>query len=118
MRLFSLSVFILVILILGCSKDDQYSDEVIMFVASKYADTPNGIYPEKSLNVKIGNENQQWTPLYNNSVENFEYTEGFSYKLLVERTVIKSPPADGSNTKYRLINIIEKIKSLEHEKKN
>lgn len=118
MRLITINLLFLVISFFGCSKDNEYSDEVLIFIDSKYVDTPSNIYPVKSLNIKIGDENQDWIPFYNDSIEGFFYEEGFFYKLLVKRTFIKDPPQDGSNVNYELIKIIEKLKKNDHEKES
>lgn len=102
--LFSLGIF-------ACSKDNnQLESEIIILVDSKFVATPSNIYPDKSLNVKFEGDNS-WTILYNNSIEGFEYEEGFEYKLLVQQKYIPNPPQDGSKYSYKLIKILDKIQS-------
>ena len=95
----------------GCSKDkkDGFTDEIIMLVDSKYVDTLNSAiwHADKSLYIKIEGEGD-WYPLYNNGIEGFDYVEGFDYKLQIQRTYVKNPPADGSHHIYKLIKILEK----------
>jgi len=93
----------------ACSKNDGARiDEVYVLVAPHYVDTPSGIYPNKSLSIKIEGENKDWFTLYNQGIAGFEYEEGFSYRLFVRRSSVPDPPADGSSIEYVLIRIVEK----------
>jgi len=107
-----LVALVMIMVSLACSKKDEaWTDEVYMLVASHYVDTPGGwIHPDKSLYVKIEGENEGWYPLYD-SIQGFEYEEGFTYRLLVKRNYIPNPPADGSSIEYELIRIVEKKKA-------
>lgn len=98
------------IFLTGCSKKDEYSEEIYLMVDYKYKETPSGIYPDKSLNVKLEGDDENWFTLYNNEILGFEYEEGYTYKLLVKKTILKNPPQDGSVDKYELIKVIDKIK--------
>ena len=44
------------------------------------------------------------------SINGFEYEEGYSYTLDVNITRIEDPPADGSSLRYDLIKVISKTK--------
>jgi len=96
----------------ACSKDDGvWTDEVYMLVAPHYVEVPSflGTHRNKSLSVKIESENEGWFPLYA-SIQEFEYEEGFSYRLFVRRSSVPDPPQDGSSVEYTLIRIVEKKK--------
>jgi len=43
-----------------------------------------------------------------NSINGFEYEEGYSYILEVNITRVENPPADGSSLRYDLIKVISK----------
>lgn len=47
-----------------------------------------------------------------NSIEGFEYVEGFKYKVRVRITDIDNPPADGYTEKYELMEIISKEQNI------
>lgn len=42
------------------------------------------------------------------SISGFEYEKGNEYSLLLEKTTITNPPADGSNLRYKLIEVLSK----------
>ncbi len=62
----------------------------------------------KCLRVR-SSESADWTLFYE-SVEGFSFEEGFGYELLVERSSVANPPADGSSVRYRLISVVKKSK--------
>jgi len=95
---------------MGCSKDNDFTEELHLIVDHQYKETPSNIYPNKSLNVMIEGDKSGWFTLYNNAIVGFTYEEGYMYKLLVKRTHIKNPPQDGSSHKYELIKLIDKNK--------
>ncbi|MCD7927044.1 MAG: DUF4377 domain-containing protein [Bacteroides sp.] len=41
-------------------------------------------------------------------INGFEYEKGYEYNLLVEKITLSNPPADASNLKYRLIEVLSK----------
>ncbi|MEK6917488.1 MAG: DUF4377 domain-containing protein [Nanoarchaeota archaeon] len=43
-----------------------------------------------------------------NSIDGFDYEEGYSYVLEVKITKIKNPPADASSSRYDLVKVISK----------
>lgn len=44
------------------------------------------------------------------SIEGFEYEQGYEYVIEVKIEHKENPPADGSNLKYSLIRVISKTK--------
>lgn len=46
-----------------------------------------------------------WTLFYD-SIEGFQYLEGYAYTLKIEATPILNPPADASSVAYKLITIV------------
>lgn len=69
-----------------------------------WADT-EGQYPMECMKVKFGTNNEKWETLGFGAVENFKYVRGYEYSLVVQRTTLANPPADGSCYTYRLIKI-------------
>jgi|SRR5690606_29491309 len=55
----------------------------------------------------IGTENWEYF-YYVDSIEGFTYEPGFIYGLIVKKTEIKNPPADGSSLKYELVRVVSK----------
>ncbi len=95
--------------------DDFYDEEakdkveqVTLYVASEtgtFCDfmgrTQVGIkYKEKG--------DAEWSCDYITSISGFAYERNYEYELLVEKTVLANPPADGGNVEYKLISIISK----------
>ncbi len=57
----------------------------------------------------IGTEN--WENFYfYDSIEGFTYEPGFVYGLIVKKTEVQNPPADGSSIRYELVKIVSKEK--------
>lgn len=55
----------------------------------------------------IGTENWEYF-YYVDSIEGFTYEPGFIYGLIVKKTEIENPPADGSSIRYELVRIVSK----------
>ena len=45
---------------------------------------------------------------YVDSIEGFTYEPGFLYGLIVKKTAVENPPADGSSIRYELVKIVSK----------
>jgi hypothetical protein len=67
-----------------------------------------GVDPQKCLLYKE-NLADKWTYFYD-TIEGFEYEEGYTYEIEVAVTKIDNPPADGSSLQYVLVKIISKEK--------
>ncbi|HEX9652190.1 MAG TPA: DUF4377 domain-containing protein [bacterium] len=65
-----------------------------------------GLGPQECLLVRK-KENTVWSLFYD-AIEGFEYTEGFSYELLVRVDEVENPPQDGSSLKFTLLELIKK----------
>jgi heat shock protein HslJ len=70
-----------------------------------------GVAPQKCLLVKE-NPNDDWTMFYD-QIEGFEYEPGYVYELQITEEKIENPPADASDTRWTLVEIVEKRRSLE-----
>jgi hypothetical protein len=88
-------------------KIDELEDILTLIIADHLQDCI-GVTKGKCLLVKE-NDDDEWQLMYQN-IENFEYEEGFEYKLEVKREEIPNPPADHSSIKYILIRVISKTK--------
>ncbi|MGL5683999.1 MAG: DUF4377 domain-containing protein [Marinifilaceae bacterium] len=51
-----------------------------------------------------------WQIIPINSIEGFAYVEGNEYELSVYKTTLSNPPMDGSNVKYKLIEVLQQNK--------
>ncbi|NNC69766.1 MAG: META domain-containing protein [Flavobacteriaceae bacterium] len=51
------------------------------------------------------NREDDWT-LLPNQIEGFDYKEGFTYKIEVNISKVKNPPTNGTDLKYKLVNLI------------
>jgi hypothetical protein len=119
LRLALLALFIsmLTIFLAGCEKADgqipvegpELSEgSVRYFVGPRRVEcTGEGI--RKCLLVKQEPE-AEWRRFYD-SIEGFEYQEGYLYEILVDATPVENPPADGSSMAYRLVRIVSKTRS-------
>lgn len=116
LALLALFISVLTILLAGCKKvDGQIPPEgpgpsegtVRYFVGPNRVDcVGEGI--QKCLLVKEEPE-AEWRRFYD-SIEGFEYQEGYLYEILVDATPVENPPADGSSIAYRLVRIVSKTR--------
>ena len=67
----------------------------------------NAEYPIECMLVKEEGGNGQWQNLMFGAIEGFTYEKGHAYELKVRKTILANPPADGSNCRYKLIEILE-----------
>lgn len=65
-----------------------------------------GVAPMKCLQVREAGG--KWMNFYA-PIEDFDFQEGWRYRLQVEVTKIENPPADGSNLRYQLVRILDKM---------
>ena len=79
-----------------------------IYVADSFADCKDQS-AQKCLKVKEAQEDD-WT-LLNDTIEGFDYKEGYTYKIEVRATKIKNPSVEESNLKYKLVKIIYQEKS-------
>ncbi|MEZ4801392.1 MAG: DUF4377 domain-containing protein [Gelidibacter sp.] len=92
------------LLLFSCGKDN----EKIIFVADTMVNC-SGVASQQCLQIKE-KETDNWSNFHGN-IEGFDFEEGYSYKIKVEVTEIKNPPADASSEKYSLLEILEKVKA-------
>ena len=87
----------IVILTTSCDKNK------IIYVADSMV-ACEGAAEQKCLQIKE-NKEDDWTLFYD-TIEGFEYKEGYLHKIEVTISKIKNPLSDGSKLKYKLNNII------------
>jgi len=78
------------------------------FVDSNLVDCV-GVGPQKCMLLRE-DSNSKWQNFYD-KIEGFDFVEGYNYKIIVNVSKVENPPADSSNLKYKLIEIVEKSSS-------
>lgn len=105
MKTISFIVFLLFLV----SIPSIFADETkTFFVDSNLVDCV-GVGPQKCMLFRE-DSNSQWRNFYD-KVEGFDFVEGYNYKIIVNVSKVENPPADASNLKYKLIEIVEKSPS-------
>jgi Domain of unknown function (DUF4377) len=84
------------------------NDRITLYVAH-YTRTCTGLIETECMLVRE-DPNGEWENFYG-GIEGFTYEPGYSYKLLVATRRIPNPPADGSSIEYRLVQIIEQVRT-------
>lgn len=83
---------------------------VTMFVAPEKVECV-GVAPQECLQVRYAlNEDYQ---LFYSSIEGFDYEPGYDYELLVQKTPVDNPPADGSSIQWTLVEVVSKLPASE-----
>jgi len=80
----------------------------IIYVADTLTDCES-VAGQKCFQVKV-NKDDEWT-LLSQSIEGFDYKEGFTSKIEVDVIKINNPPVHSSSLKYKLVQIIYQEKS-------
>ena len=102
--------YLLLILILSCTS--VQSEEIrTLFIADHLADC-TGVSKQKCMLVKESLE-EDWSYFYD-GISGFDYEEGYSYELRVKVQEVQNPPADASNVRYTLSELVSKTPS-EHD---
>jgi hypothetical protein len=108
----TVAVVFFVLFLFGCNKDSDDKGRIeILIVSSKLV--PTGTNPQTNTLVDVmeltkENSNVKYY-LALGTIEGFEYTEGYEYKLKVQIIPIKNPPMDGYTELFKLIEIISII---------
>lgn len=100
MKLYRVS-FCLLFLFLSCNKDVNET----IYVSGKTI-TCTGVIQQQCLQIKYSLE-EDYINFYDD-IEGFQHDKGTDYIIKVKRTDVKNPPADASNYKYSLVEILEK----------
>ena len=103
-----------VCILTSCDMYDEPKDsveEVVMTVSSetgvKYAfDDDSRTHPIECMLVMLADAPGEWITLEFHRIEGFNYEKGHEHELLVKRTILANPPADGSDRTYSLVRIL------------
>lgn len=106
---FSGIILVVYMMIMGCSRNttsnNSGSKSIELYVDSKRVDCV-GVAPQKCLRTRT-DPNGEWQFFYD-TIEGFDYKEGFTYKLKVNTFNVENPPADASSIRYELDEVISK----------
>ncbi len=78
-----------------------------IFIANHLVDC-EGVAPQKCMLIKE-NLADEWTYFYD-TIDGFEYEEGYSYEIEVVVTKVENPLADASTLQYSLVKLLSKEK--------
>lgn len=104
----------------SCSDDDDNADKVS--VITMYVSDETGMYMPWGATdyvecLLVKEEGQaDYENLDMLAISGFSYEKGYAYTLLVKKTTLANPPADGGSVKYELEEILEKTGSPIPEK--
>jgi hypothetical protein len=85
---------------------EAQAETVTLYVGPEQVDCV-GVAPQRCLLVRESPE-ADYTFFYS-TIEGFDYESGYTYELLVEKTPIENPPADGSSIRWALVEVVEKV---------
>lgn len=102
----------LLVLLAACRNDtSEISPNEATLRVNYYREQCTGVEPQTCYLVqqdqKVGTD--EWNYFYD-QIEGFDYEEGFIYTLKVRITPVANPPADGSDRKYTLLEVLSKEK--------
>lgn len=103
-RLFASAALLSVLTACGVLEPDD-ADRLTLYVAPTTVDCV-GVGPQRCLLVKE-RPDEEWGYFYS-SIAGFTHETGYSYTLLLERSQVSNPPADGSSYEYRLLRVLAK----------
>lgn len=83
-------------------------EQLTMEINDKRVDC-QGVGQMKCLMVKF-NPNDKWEYFYDH-IKGLEYEEGYTYKIIVNRTKLENPPQDASVYRYDLVKVVSKSAS-------
>jgi heat shock protein HslJ len=106
MTIKSLFAAFLFISILSCKTSDLPAQtvETLLWEVSENTVPCTGIAAQQCLQIRKQGTTD-WTLFYD-TIEGFNYLEGYTYTLKVQATPILNPPADAANVAYKLITIV------------
>lgn len=97
--------YLLFLLLLGCASGNAEKTQTL-YVGDHLVDC-TGVAEQKCMLVRE-NPEDDWSYFYD-SIEGFEYEEGYDYAIRVEVLTVDNPPADGSSLKYVFKEMISKV---------
>lgn len=104
-----LMLFLFTFTFISCDKDGLADKvETIKLYVSAETETYTPWVSDTPVECMLVKEegNSSYSKLPFNGIEGFVYKKGFEYTLKVEKTTLANPPADDSDVRYKLIEII------------
>lgn len=80
-------------------------ETMTLYVGPTLADCV-GVAPQKCMQVKTSPDGEY--QLFYDTIQGFDYEEGYDYEITVSRTEIENPPADASKYQYTLVEVVSK----------
>nr|MBP7473234.1 DUF4377 domain-containing protein [Prevotella sp.] len=108
-----LLLLLLLVPLMGCTDDnenDNDTSDTVVFTVSAYTVKSVACMTNTAIEkmlVKIGDDDN-YQNIGLDAISGFHFERGYEYKLLVKRTILANPPADGSDRTYELVKIISK----------
>ncbi len=103
-------ILVVYMVIMGCSGNTTSNNSGSKSIDELYVDSKRvdcvGVAPQKCLRTRT-DPNGEWQFFYD-TIEGFDYQEGFTYKLKVNTFNVENPPADASSIRYELDEVISK----------
>ena len=109
-------VLAIAVVVASCSVDDGEQGDVVKVISMSVSEKTgitydlfdtNAEFPIECMLVKEEGGDGQWKSLVFGAIDGFTYEKGHAYELKVRKTILANPPADGSNCRYKLIEILE-----------
>ena len=88
------------------------AEEVTTLFISPYQVDCVGVGPQKCMQVRQ-DQVSEWLNFYD-KIQGFTFVDGNSYQITVKITDVENPPADASNKKYELVEIIKQESVTRH----
>lgn len=108
-----ISFFLAFSLFVSCATPIETTDSTPIVTKTLYVaaetKTCTGVGEMECLLVKTDKNQAEWEYFYSN-IQGFNYQKGYEFELLIQETKVENPPADASNIKYTLVEIISKTK--------
>ncbi|MDO4948597.1 MAG: DUF4377 domain-containing protein [Bacteroidales bacterium] len=96
----------------SCLNDDEDAD-VVKSIIVEVDSHPCTVYPPwgeptpiPGMSIKEENA-KEWEDVGQGRIEGFTYESGYFYTLSVRKTILANPPADGSDVRYQLIDVLK-----------
>ena len=104
-----LMLFLFAVTFISCDKDNLTDKvEIVKMYVSAETDTYTPWGSETPIECMLvkEEENASYSKLPFSGINGFVYKKGTEYTLKVEKTTLANPPADDSNVRYKLIEIL------------
>lgn len=96
----------------GAEAPSATGEVMTLYVGPFLADCV-GVAPQQCLQVKTTPDGEY--QLFYDTIQGFEYEEGYEYEIVVSRTEVENPPADASKYQYSLVEVVSKSNATVQE---